>query len=72
MSAWLAAVIAKVIQALTIDFFMWVVGGISFLIEKVRRIYVQKEAVKKVDEDIQNKAPRTDETRKNEDDWMNS
>lgn len=40
--------------------------------EKYQREQKQKEAEKKVEEDVQNKTPRSEETKKREEDWMNS
>ena len=49
-------------------------GGQALLdaIEKMKRDKAQSDALKKVEEDVKNKTPRSDETKKHEKDWMNS
>ena len=78
---------AAILNAI-ISFFTSKVGGIAgFILNKVlqyggqllldiynnwRRDQEQKKALKKVEEDVQNKTPRNDETKTHEKDWMNS
>lgn len=44
----------------------------SGLINKAVRYFRQKKAQEKFDEDVEKEKPRTEETKKNEEDWLNS
>lgn len=45
---------------------------VSDLYKKYQRKKEQEEALKKVEQDVQSKAPRTDEVRRNEKNFLNS
>lgn len=72
MPIWLASLFARVVELLTVDLFRGIFGFFSNMIAVAKRGISQKDAAKKVEQDIQNKAPVSDEQKKHEDDWMNS
>jgi hypothetical protein len=52
--------------------FGWVKKKVSDFFYWLAREQKQKEATEKVEQDVQDGKPRDEETRKREDDWLNS
>lgn len=65
MWAWLVKVILDYVVAKLVALF-------AKLVAQFKRKEEQDAATKKVEEDVQTKAPRDEETKKNEQDWLNS
>lgn len=72
VGSFLGPILYYVLEKLLGKFIAWAKLKIATYVERRERAKRQKEAQEKLEQDIQSGAPRTEETRKNEEDWINS
>lgn len=67
------AAIWKILLTFLLDYFLpKLIAWVREVTDKMKRTKKQEETLKKVEEDINEKKPRDEETRKNEEDHLNS
>lgn len=64
--------VGAIIYFIVEKLFAWALARVVDLIYWAKREKKQEEATQKVEDDVQQGKPRDEETKKNEEDWLNS